>query len=119
MRADAIECQSLQWQDRGYGADITEPWLFLELLSTLHIDQQEYLRLIDHFYDSDEPYFLARYDQESQDLENMIYIMKANHTKIRKRFPDLCDDTKRNFVATSEGRRLLSVQQLRDLRLFP
>ena len=26
-----------------------------ELLSTLHIDQQEYLRLIDHFYDSDEP----------------------------------------------------------------
>ena len=52
-----------------------------ELLSTLHIDQQEYLRLIDHFYDSDEPYFLARYDQESQDLENMVYIMKANHTK--------------------------------------
>ena len=72
-----------------------------ELLSTLHIDQQEYLRLIDHFYDSDEPYFLARYDQESQDLENMIYIMKANHTKnYEKRFPDLCDDTKRNFCCS-------------------
>lgn len=74
-----------------------------ELLSTLHIDQQEYLRLIDHFYDSDEPYFLARYDQESQDLENMIYIMKANHTKNTKNaFLIFVTIPRETFVAASE-----------------
>ena len=73
-----------------------------ELLSTLHIDQQEYLRLIDHFYDSDEPYFLARYDQESQDLENMIYIMKANHTKNTKNaFLIFVTIPRETFVAAS------------------
>ena len=74
-----------------------------ELLSTLHIDQQEYLRLIDHFYDSDEPYFLARYDQESQDLENMIYIMKANNTKNTKiAFLIFVTIPRETFVAASE-----------------
>lgn len=73
-----------------------------ELLSTLHIDQQEYLRLIDHFYDSDEPYFLARYDQESQDLENMIYIMKANNTKNTKNaFLIFVTIPRETFVAAS------------------
>lgn len=49
------------------------------LLDMLHINKQEYLDLIDHFYNSDKPYYMARYNEETLNLENMIYIIKSNN----------------------------------------
>lgn len=51
------------------------------LLHEWNISQQEYEQLIEHFKESEQPYFLPRYNAQTQKLENIVYIMKANHSK--------------------------------------